>query len=1312
MSITEYSRYGSNPGSDRPPPMYESSTVTLVEDPEHAHCNLISFLAIAQTCGVDLHSLVWHQAENMIARGGTSYIRQRIVSEQFSFIFKQMSLSHRSPGLSVRKDLATEDHRSSQSLVKGTSLLNRPSIRDQQFHTSASTSLLEDSAREERRAFQSLMAEVSILTHPSIRDYRNIINLEGVCWEISDDGKAWPILMFEKAQFGNLHQFMNSSTGRSLDFEESLQICRDIASAVAAMHSGSIIHGDIKPENVLMFADTDGSPFPKVSDFGYSTLVAKEDDLIQLPISKPWNAPEVHHRGNKYHLTEAKKMDSYSFGILCLWILFGNRYEKWIPQLRDCYNDGTGSIVSENILLTVENLKGLEGLPDFAEILLTLNESTIDRHKTELEVFFQLTLTSDLEFRTNDFIGLLQLLGDHRPTMNAKILTDERGWRKFLKERAGYQNDRADTEEIASVMMHADYQIAPHCTDFLTVDFRVRNYVVQCLQKQADNDPCEDCRRNAAFQIALCSKIGFAIPRSEEKSLEWLIRSGQNNLDEEIKKTDVENISSSYRLAKLQIAGTDSELDQGHHYMRFGIIGAAENQIKREIEDMQHSLSKSHTAVKMLKHSLSLILEAKKDHVGSEELRKDLQKTAEEEGSGDITPDINLAITLQHRGKLKQAGDLLDHAYGKLKIRDWGEDGGMLVWLKTVQAEVFQEQGRYEVAEKTYREALECDQKILGHNSETMWKLLLGIALSLFHQDKLVEAEKMFQEAADMCKVRFGEHHIATKRAFQWLADTQSRNGKQVEAEATYRYVVKHSRTLFGEHHLETLKVTCGLAAVLYAGGKFREAQSVLRSILQPIQDMDSDDNVEALEVLSKSSHLLVTLGQRSEAEPLLQRARREYQLQYRPDLPGFAAAVGDQAQAFFEAGKLDEAEELYEMIVGQVLERKDLHNAEIINNYALLLCEKHEFERAEKLHRWALGIQQTFHGDEHPSVLTSLNNIGVVQMRSGKITEAEGLLRTVLDARTKVLGKNHFHTLRTSSHIAVLFFIQGRIREAEIAFAQLLQAQEEVLGMHPDVIRTMVHLSQALIFGGKAEEGKSMRERALQESQKLLGAEHPLTRMCQAVCSFSLEGGTPTIEFARSAISAANRRPEMANQVPIDVWLGALIPNGFSDITSEIKATEAELAGSTSANPRCLFHSMPPVALRPDMRNRSDFDTAEHFVTSEDDEQLLLFLKFRKTVKIHSIHLTSLPESNQEAKRPLVVKLFTNRINSISWNEAEEEPGVQAFTIDEKDWNEAGTTVLQTYFVKFQKINDLVLFVHQGQGDYTRLDRIRIIGK
>ena len=57
-----------------------------------------------------------------------------------------------------------------------------------------------------------------------------------------------------------------------------------------------------------------------MTDFGCSCYGNTENDLVRVARSRPWEAPEWHDRW--FELKDVKKMDIYSFGLLCLWILF------------------------------------------------------------------------------------------------------------------------------------------------------------------------------------------------------------------------------------------------------------------------------------------------------------------------------------------------------------------------------------------------------------------------------------------------------------------------------------------------------------------------------------------------------------------------------------------------------------------------------------------------------------------------------------------------------------------------------------------------------------------------------------------------------------------------------------------------------------------------------------------------------------------------------------------------------------------------------------------------------------------------------
>lgn len=63
----------------------------------------------------------------------------------------------------------------------------------------------------------------------------------------------------------------------------------------------------------------------KVTDFSYSCLGKSEGGVVKLPKSEPWHAPEYVSGGVK--IEDAKLMDVYSFGMICLWLLFPTAFD-------------------------------------------------------------------------------------------------------------------------------------------------------------------------------------------------------------------------------------------------------------------------------------------------------------------------------------------------------------------------------------------------------------------------------------------------------------------------------------------------------------------------------------------------------------------------------------------------------------------------------------------------------------------------------------------------------------------------------------------------------------------------------------------------------------------------------------------------------------------------------------------------------------------------------------------------------------------------------------------------------------------------
>ena len=189
--------------------------------------------------------------------------------------------------------------------------------------------------------------------------------------------------------------------------------------------------------------------------------------------------------------------------------------------------------------------------------------------------------------------------------------------------------------------------------------------------------------------------------------------------------------------------------------------------------------------------------------------------------------------------------------------------------------------------------------------------------------------------------------------------------------------------------------------------------------------------------------------------------------------------------------------------------------------------------------------------------------------------------------------------------------------------------------------------------------------------------------------------------------------------------WTGAAAPQGYRDVTDQVDVRGLDLLNSSTecGTARILFGSNRPQALDAGKGKAKAAEDSEgkDWVESDTDEQLMLFLPFQSSLKVHTIHITSLPpkadgdDDDEIPMRPKTVKIYSNRANVLGFDEAEELPATQTFTLGPADWNQqTGTAILPLRFVKFQTVHSLVLFVvdGDGEGEKVRMDRVRIFGE
>ncbi|MGH9509751.1 MAG: protein kinase domain-containing protein [Terriglobales bacterium] len=121
-----------------------------------------------------------------------------------------------------------------------------------------SNRLVEDQGFVERFKTEAVITRK--LRHP------NAVRLDD--FDLTDDGR--PFIVMELVRGKSLRQFLQE--GGWLSPERAADIARQAARGLGAAHQLGIVHRDVKPENLLLIAQPDGSYLVKVVDFGIAKL--------------------------------------------------------------------------------------------------------------------------------------------------------------------------------------------------------------------------------------------------------------------------------------------------------------------------------------------------------------------------------------------------------------------------------------------------------------------------------------------------------------------------------------------------------------------------------------------------------------------------------------------------------------------------------------------------------------------------------------------------------------------------------------------------------------------------------------------------------------------------------------------------------------------------------------------------------------------------------------------------------------------------------------------------------------------------------
>jgi len=477
----------------------------------------------------------------------------------------------------------------------------------------------------------------------------------------------------------------------------------------------------------------------KITDFGFSCF-GIDDDLVQLPLSMPWQAPEYSDR--PVLVRAAKQMDVYSFGLLLFWILF--RDETFV-----CKN---GSIVTIDEAFRGQDESVRESLQNHKQngtiLMLALNQlsrkAELDEHmRHRVQAVFQMALERDPGKRAPDMQPFVELL---------------------CKDESLEPADRATSHDIVRLPdWHGKIDVSKFFFEVDACDSRVQNCLAKSLMAMADSPGCTICSQNAALQVALCYYFGFGVEANDDQRQSWLLRSGRDTGYFEKLSQIIKEMDSPVAVMQ-QISDLGYQSDLGSEYYQDGILEQALRQHRDMAKARELAFGRSHfSAIRMYAMLADLLAYDRQLDEAAAIFEQELHVTGSLHSSQSDRSLVQskLARIYIRQGKLKEAELILSDV---LKFYGKGEEDGMAYRIHALSdmCDLVLRMGDQNRAMEMALAAVEESRQHLGPFHEITWRIE-GIQVDAYIKaGELREALKIIDMVSSEKQQAFGREHQDT----------------------------------------------------------------------------------------------------------------------------------------------------------------------------------------------------------------------------------------------------------------------------------------------------------------------------------------------------------------------------------------------------------------------------------------------------------------------------------------------------------------------------------------------------------------------
>ncbi len=395
-----------------------------------------------------------------------------------------------------------------------------------------------------------------------------------------------------------------------------------------------------------------------------------------------------------------------------------------------------------------------------------------------------------------------------------------------------------------------------------------------------------------------------------------------------------------------------------------------------------------------------------------------------------ITDLISLGKTLKFQGKLDDAEKVYTRAY-QLSVAEHGEESLPSAMVIYGLSEVFDGQGKFELARGAGEQALEIREKLLGADHYEVSNSLNNLAQVYYHLSDYPRAIRLMERCLVITESKYGAESEDMGTSLCNLAGFYSDMNQFGKAESLFDRGLGILRKKAGNENLIVASSLNNLGVLYARMGRNVEAEKAYREALTIRQKLLPNPNGEVAQTLLNIATLHMMNGQYEQAEPLYHQALEMLRQTLGNEHPQVATTLNNLGLLYARMGKGKSADEYLE----QSLKLRESSTgggraelAVVLSNLGAHYNNAEEYDNAiDKLTRSITVYEEVF-GQDYPGMGLTINNLALAHLMKGNIDLAE---KHFLRARELLLSTHNPEHHVVADNLAALYSSKQKWKKA-----------------------------------------------------------------------------------------------------------------------------------------------------------------------------------------------------------------------------------------------------------------------------------------